>query len=180
MSILLTSDMNVNRLGFVFWTPAGICATVVHSYWFYEQVGHHTVIMWVIFNADLRQKHTVIMIRAGKKSWGNNKKSLYGLSRNYCTSLASEEHINVSESIISLPFSHTGLQHWSTEVSFIRQRSSKGWPALTVTLETSSFLLTSVSRSETQIRASSYTTNLTVRYFLSYYLLLLNYFLWYD
>lgn len=95
-------------------------------------------------------------------------KSLYGLSRNYCTSLASEEHINVSESIISLPFSHTGLQHWSTEVSFIRQRSSKGWPALTVTLETSSFLLTSVSRSETQIRASSYTTNLTVRYFLSY------------
>lgn len=27
----LTLDMNVNRLSFVFWTPAGICATVLHT-----------------------------------------------------------------------------------------------------------------------------------------------------
>lgn len=49
----LTLYVKVNRLGFVFVTPAGIRATVVDINRFNEQVGHQAVCMVVFFNADL-------------------------------------------------------------------------------------------------------------------------------
>lgn len=174
--------MNVNRLGFVFRTPAGICSTVLHTHWFDEQVGHATSPMWVILNADLEVEHVIwigkavtvisdlcLRLRRIEIWWVHlrkkqrassafricsHKNTRFVSEENYSTFSTFEEHDNVSASSALPPFSHTGD---GGLYCCIRERSSKDWPRLTVTLETSSFCIWSLPRSEIHSRPTKHT-----------------------
>ena len=146
--------MDINKLGSVICTLADIRARVVHTNWSDEQVGHHAGMVWVFLNEYLREDQERIVSRNNSNLLMWNFKET--LSTTLITSLSSlDGNASVLAFIILLPFSH--FPGW--ELSLFLQRSSKGWPALTVTLETSSSLLIPVSMSETQSITSSHTKN---------------------